>query len=76
MVKKQHAKNNLTQLDFCGVIRLRRYDGKGKSMTLKIPLVTTSTGIHIGLLYTQPRRMTELDLFWQDVLLRTGGKNA
>jgi hypothetical protein len=45
-------------------------------MTLKIPLVTTSTGIHIGLLYTQPLRMTPLDLFWQNVLLRTEAKNV
>jgi hypothetical protein len=41
-------------------------------MTINIPLVTTRTGIQIGLLYTQPLRMTPLDLFWQKVLLARG----
>lgn len=47
-------------------------------MKSKIPLVTTRTGIQIGLMYTPPPRnyMTPLDVFWQTVLLRTGGKNA
>jgi hypothetical protein len=47
-------------------------------MKPKIPLVTTRTGIQIGLMYTPPQKnyMTSLDEFWQKVLLRTGGKNA
>lgn len=47
-------------------------------MKPKIPLVTTRTGIQIGLMYTPPQTnyMTWLDEFWQKVLLRTGGKNA
>jgi hypothetical protein len=47
-------------------------------MKPKIPLVTTRTGIQIGLMYTPPQHnyMDKLDIFWQKVLLCKGKKNA